>query len=211
MNAYGNTPLHLACYNGQDVVVSELIQAGAKVNQVCLCRWPVDMIPLCYLLLMVSFCDYDLFSFKGKRERFFSSAFRLFVPPGGAVPGAASDPRCTYQHAGVCVHARNLTVTPALNGCCQTLVEAESLEAVMETDFSPLTHKMHGHMEDDKGGWGGGSWREQAAQGMGNIHIISLELLWSDFFLLSCDLICEGVHTHKSDVILDQVSSNKLP
>lgn len=36
VNAYGNTPLHLACYNGQDVVVSELIQAGAKVNQVCL-------------------------------------------------------------------------------------------------------------------------------------------------------------------------------
>lgn len=35
VNAYGNTPLHLACYNGQDVVVSELIQAGAKVNQVC--------------------------------------------------------------------------------------------------------------------------------------------------------------------------------
>lgn len=34
MNAYGNTPLHLACYNGQDVVVSELIQAGANVNQV---------------------------------------------------------------------------------------------------------------------------------------------------------------------------------
>lgn len=40
VNAYGNTPLHLACYNGQDVVVSELIQAGAKVNQVCLCAWP---------------------------------------------------------------------------------------------------------------------------------------------------------------------------
>lgn len=34
-NAYGNTPLHLACYNGQDVVVSELIEAGANVNQVC--------------------------------------------------------------------------------------------------------------------------------------------------------------------------------
>lgn len=37
VNAYGNTPLHLACYNGQDVVVSELIDAGAHVNQVCLC------------------------------------------------------------------------------------------------------------------------------------------------------------------------------
>lgn len=35
MNAYGNTSLHLACYNGQDVVVSELIEAGANVNQVC--------------------------------------------------------------------------------------------------------------------------------------------------------------------------------
>lgn len=37
VNAYGNTPLHLACYNGQDVVVSELIEAGANVNQVCGC------------------------------------------------------------------------------------------------------------------------------------------------------------------------------
>lgn len=36
VNAYGNTPLHLACYNGQDVVVSELIEAGANVNQVCI-------------------------------------------------------------------------------------------------------------------------------------------------------------------------------
>lgn len=35
VNAYGNTPLHLASYNGQDVVVSELIEAGANVNQVC--------------------------------------------------------------------------------------------------------------------------------------------------------------------------------
>ena len=37
MNAYGNTPLHLACYNGQDVVVGELIEAGANVNQVRVC------------------------------------------------------------------------------------------------------------------------------------------------------------------------------
>ena len=37
VNAYGNTPLHLACYNGQDVVVSELIKAGANINQVCIC------------------------------------------------------------------------------------------------------------------------------------------------------------------------------
>lgn len=33
-NAYGNTPLHVACYNGQDVVVNELIECGANVNQV---------------------------------------------------------------------------------------------------------------------------------------------------------------------------------
>lgn len=33
-NAYGNTPLHVACYNGQDVVVNELIDCGANVNQV---------------------------------------------------------------------------------------------------------------------------------------------------------------------------------
>lgn len=31
-NAYGNTPLHVACYNGQDVVVNELIDSGANVN-----------------------------------------------------------------------------------------------------------------------------------------------------------------------------------
>uniref|UniRef100_A0A3B1J412 Ankyrin repeat domain 28b n=1 Tax=Astyanax mexicanus TaxID=7994 RepID=A0A3B1J412_ASTMX len=33
-NAYGNTPLHVACYNGQDVVVNELIESGASVNQI---------------------------------------------------------------------------------------------------------------------------------------------------------------------------------
>uniref|UniRef100_A0A672L4G7 Ankyrin repeat domain 28 n=1 Tax=Sinocyclocheilus grahami TaxID=75366 RepID=A0A672L4G7_SINGR len=33
-NAYGNSALHLACFNGQDVVVSELMEAGADVNQV---------------------------------------------------------------------------------------------------------------------------------------------------------------------------------
>lgn len=32
-NAYGNTPLHVACFNGQDVVVNELIDCGANVNQ----------------------------------------------------------------------------------------------------------------------------------------------------------------------------------
>ena len=33
-NVYGNTPLHVACYNGQDVVVNEFIENGANVNQV---------------------------------------------------------------------------------------------------------------------------------------------------------------------------------
>ncbi|KAK0131405.1 Serine/threonine-protein phosphatase 6 regulatory ankyrin repeat subunit A [Merluccius polli] len=33
-NVYGNTPLHVACYNGQDVVVNEFIECGANVNQV---------------------------------------------------------------------------------------------------------------------------------------------------------------------------------
>jgi ankyrin repeat protein len=28
----GNTPLHVACYNGQDVVIEELINNGANVN-----------------------------------------------------------------------------------------------------------------------------------------------------------------------------------
>lgn len=30
---YGNTALHLACYNGQDAVVNELTDYGANVNQ----------------------------------------------------------------------------------------------------------------------------------------------------------------------------------
>lgn len=33
MNVYGNTALHIACYNGQDSVVNELIDYGANVNQ----------------------------------------------------------------------------------------------------------------------------------------------------------------------------------
>lgn len=33
MNIYGNTALHIACYNGQDSVVNELIDYGANVNQ----------------------------------------------------------------------------------------------------------------------------------------------------------------------------------
>lgn len=32
-NAFGNTALHLACFNGQDAVVSELIDCGANVSQ----------------------------------------------------------------------------------------------------------------------------------------------------------------------------------
>ncbi len=31
-NILGNTPLHVACYNGQDVVIEELINNGANVN-----------------------------------------------------------------------------------------------------------------------------------------------------------------------------------
>lgn len=33
VNVYGNTALHIACYNGQDAVVNELIDYGANVNQ----------------------------------------------------------------------------------------------------------------------------------------------------------------------------------
>lgn len=33
INVYGNTALHLACYNGQDAVVNELTDYGANVNQ----------------------------------------------------------------------------------------------------------------------------------------------------------------------------------
>ncbi|MEQ2187218.1 hypothetical protein GOODEAATRI_002364 [Goodea atripinnis] len=32
-NAFGNTALHIACFNGQDAVVSELIDYGANVSQ----------------------------------------------------------------------------------------------------------------------------------------------------------------------------------
>lgn len=28
----GNTPLHVACLNGQDIVISELISFGASIN-----------------------------------------------------------------------------------------------------------------------------------------------------------------------------------
>lgn len=55
VNAYGNTPLHLACYNGQDVVVSELIQAGANVNQVCAClpaEFSTCVVTVCLTMLV---------------------------------------------------------------------------------------------------------------------------------------------------------------
>lgn len=31
-NSNGNTPLHIACLNGQDIVISELMGYGASVN-----------------------------------------------------------------------------------------------------------------------------------------------------------------------------------
>ena len=31
-NLNGNTPLHIACLNGQDIVISELMSYGASVN-----------------------------------------------------------------------------------------------------------------------------------------------------------------------------------
>lgn len=31
-NSNGNTPLHIACLNGQDIVISELMSYGASVN-----------------------------------------------------------------------------------------------------------------------------------------------------------------------------------
>ena len=31
-NLIGNTPLHIACLNGQDIVISELMSYGASVN-----------------------------------------------------------------------------------------------------------------------------------------------------------------------------------
>ena len=31
-NLNGNTPLHIACLNGQDIVISELMSFGASVN-----------------------------------------------------------------------------------------------------------------------------------------------------------------------------------
>lgn len=32
-NAFGNTSLHMACYNGQEAVANELVNHGANVNQ----------------------------------------------------------------------------------------------------------------------------------------------------------------------------------
>lgn len=33
VNAFGNTSLHMACYNGQEAVANELVNRGANVNQ----------------------------------------------------------------------------------------------------------------------------------------------------------------------------------
>lgn len=99
MNAYGNTPLHLACYNGQDMVVSDLIQAGANVNQVCAClsaRFSTCVVTVC---LTVFFFYLD----SGEREGFFCPPLCLLVAPGGAVPGAAAGPWSTHQYAGVSI------------------------------------------------------------------------------------------------------------
>lgn len=32
-NAFGNTALHMACYNGQEAVANELVNRGSNVNQ----------------------------------------------------------------------------------------------------------------------------------------------------------------------------------
>lgn len=32
-NGFGNTPLHVACYMGQEAVATELVNHGANVNQ----------------------------------------------------------------------------------------------------------------------------------------------------------------------------------
>ena len=34
VNCYGNTALHVACHNGQDVVVQELLGYGAQIDAV---------------------------------------------------------------------------------------------------------------------------------------------------------------------------------
>lgn len=31
-NVYGNTPLHVACHNGQDIIVNDLLAYGAEIN-----------------------------------------------------------------------------------------------------------------------------------------------------------------------------------
>ena len=98
MNAYGNTPLHLACYNGQDVVVSELIETGANVNQVCACLTVRERTSV--IIVFVLNCVILYFP-SGEREGLLCSPLRLLLTPGGAVPGDAVGPRSSHQHAGV--------------------------------------------------------------------------------------------------------------
>lgn len=76
----------------------------------------------------------------------------------------------------------------------------------METDISPLTHKMHSHMEDDKAGGAPGGYKLLRECGQHSQYQPGVTHL--RFFLLSCDtdlMICEGVHAHKSDIILDRM------
>lgn len=78
VNAYGNTPLHLACYNGQDVVVSELIEAGANVNQVCRCASPYSRWHSLgnYMSLIVLFCTMLQVNERGFSALHFASSSR---------------------------------------------------------------------------------------------------------------------------------------
>lgn len=76
----------------------------------------------------------------------------------------------------------------------------------METDISPLTRKMHRHMEDDKRGGAPGGYKLLTECGQHSYY--QPGVTQSRFLFLSCntDLMnCEGVHTHKSD-ILDRMS-----
>ena len=100
MNAYSNTPLHLACYNGQDVVVSELIETGANVNQVCACFTERErrLSSPCFCVNCVI-----LYFPSGEREGLLCSPLRLLLTSGGAVPGDAVSPRSPHQHAGVSI------------------------------------------------------------------------------------------------------------
>lgn len=108
VNSYGNTPLHLACYNGQDVVVGELIEAGANVNQVRLRRQrrlALQCVCVCFIMTPLS-------SSSGQREGFLAAPLCLLLTPGGAVPGAAADTRRSHQHAGERTQHAGVRVEP---------------------------------------------------------------------------------------------------